>query len=140
MPASHLHQRFHHPAVGDLTIALEGLPIPDDPGLMLTALSAEPGTASHDGHRLSASRAATVEQPSTGLVAGDRWSSCPSRGRLGRPSVELPVQRTVCSVIPTRVVVSSPSSLYSGVALSLGLAGAKGNAGAVRPGEPDNRY
>ncbi|MFJ9026007.1 helix-turn-helix transcriptional regulator [Streptomyces sp. NPDC102259] len=66
-------KRFHHPAVGDLTLAFEGLPIPNDPGLTLTAMSAEPGTASHDGLRLLASWAATLdhsEQPNTELTSG----------------------------------------------------------------------
>jgi transcriptional regulator with XRE-family HTH domain len=62
----HLHdtgiKRFHHPAVGDLSLAFESLPIPTDPGLTLTALSAEHGTASHDGVKLLASWAATLEQ------------------------------------------------------------------------------
>jgi transcriptional regulator with XRE-family HTH domain len=54
-------KRFHHPAVGDLVLAFEGLPIPNDPGLTLTAMSAEPGSASHDGLRLLASWAATLD-------------------------------------------------------------------------------
>ncbi|WSQ14748.1 helix-turn-helix transcriptional regulator [Streptomyces sp. NBC_01231] len=61
-------KRFHHPAVGDLVLAFEGLPIPNDPGLTLTAMSAEPGAPSHDGLRLLASWAATLdqsEQPNT---------------------------------------------------------------------------
>ncbi|WP_328315446.1 helix-turn-helix transcriptional regulator [Streptomyces sp. NBC_00388] len=65
-------KRFHHPAVGDLTLAFEGLPIPNDPGLTLTAMSAEPGTASHDGLRLLASWAATLDQsdrPNTELTS-----------------------------------------------------------------------
>lgn len=37
-------------------------PSHEDPGLTLTALSAEPGTPSHDGLRLLASWAATLEQ------------------------------------------------------------------------------
>jgi hypothetical protein len=39
------------------------MPLPTDPGLTLTAYSAEPGTASHDGLKLLASWAATLEQP-----------------------------------------------------------------------------
>ncbi|GHD72677.1 hypothetical protein GCM10010317_083400 [Streptomyces mirabilis] len=38
------------------------MPIPTDPGLTLTALSAEPGTAAHDSLRLLASWAATLDQ------------------------------------------------------------------------------
>jgi transcriptional regulator with XRE-family HTH domain len=55
-------KRFHHPVVGDLTLAFEAMPLPADPGLTLTALSAEPGSASHDGLKLLASWAATLEQ------------------------------------------------------------------------------
>ncbi|QFZ21067.1 helix-turn-helix transcriptional regulator [Saccharothrix syringae] len=63
----HLHhtgtKRFHHPEVGVLELAFESMPLPADPGLTLTAYSAEPGGASHDGLRLLASWAATVDRP-----------------------------------------------------------------------------
>jgi transcriptional regulator with XRE-family HTH domain len=39
-------KRFHHPLVGDLTLAYETLPLPADPGLTLVAYSAEPGSPS----------------------------------------------------------------------------------------------
>jgi transcriptional regulator with XRE-family HTH domain len=55
-------KRFHHPVVGDLSLAFEAMPLPADPGLTLTAYSAEPGSASHDGLRLLASWAATLDQ------------------------------------------------------------------------------
>ncbi|WP_385632779.1 hypothetical protein [Streptomyces sp. SudanB135_2055] len=54
-------KRFRHPAVGDLTLAFEALPVPTDPGLTLTAMSAEPGTSSADGLTLLASWAATLD-------------------------------------------------------------------------------
>ncbi|WP_427918349.1 helix-turn-helix transcriptional regulator [Streptomyces sp. cg40] len=61
-----LHQtgvkRFHHPAVGDLALPFEAMPIPTEPGLTLTALSAEPGTPAHDSLQLLASWAATLDQ------------------------------------------------------------------------------
>jgi transcriptional regulator with XRE-family HTH domain len=61
-----LHQtgakHFHHPVVGDLSLAFEAMPLPADPGLTLTAYSAEPGTASQDALRLLASWAATLDQ------------------------------------------------------------------------------
>ncbi|MFJ8495245.1 helix-turn-helix transcriptional regulator [Streptomyces sp. NPDC094038] len=61
-----LHQTgvklFCHPAVGELTLSFEAMPIPTDPGLTLTALCAEPGTPSHDGLKLLASWAATLDQ------------------------------------------------------------------------------
>ena len=55
-------KRFRHPAVGDLTLAFEALPAPTDPGLTLTAMSAEPGTASADGLKLLAGWAATLDE------------------------------------------------------------------------------
>ncbi|MER7774959.1 helix-turn-helix transcriptional regulator [Streptomyces sp. NPDC096191] len=54
-------KRFCHPAVGDLTLAFEALPVPTDPGLILTAMSAEPGTPSADGLKLLSSWAATLD-------------------------------------------------------------------------------
>ncbi|MGW0949544.1 helix-turn-helix domain-containing protein [Streptomyces sp. NPDC002623] len=52
---------FHHPAVGTLSLTYEALPLPADPGLTLTAYTAEPGTASHDGLKLLAGWAATLD-------------------------------------------------------------------------------
>jgi transcriptional regulator with XRE-family HTH domain len=55
-------KRFHHPTVGDLTLAFEALPIPKDPGLTLTALSAQPATPDHDALQLLAVWAATLDR------------------------------------------------------------------------------
>ncbi len=59
-----LHHRgtktFHHPVVGRLVLAFDAMDLPADPGLTLTAYSAEPGSPSEDGLRLLASWAATV--------------------------------------------------------------------------------
>ncbi|NJC84931.1 helix-turn-helix domain-containing protein [Planosporangium mesophilum] len=61
-----LHQtglkRFHHPVVGELSLNFEAMPLPADPGLTMTAYSAEPGSASQDALRLLASWAATQEE------------------------------------------------------------------------------
>ncbi len=54
-------KRFHHPAIGDLTLAFEAFPVPTDPGLTLTAMSAEPCGPSEDGLKLLASWAATLD-------------------------------------------------------------------------------
>ncbi|MCP3767724.1 helix-turn-helix transcriptional regulator [Streptomyces sp. MAR25Y5] len=54
-------KRYHHPAVGDLTLAYEGLEMAAEPGLTLTIYVAEPGTPSEEGLRLLASWAATRE-------------------------------------------------------------------------------
>jgi transcriptional regulator with XRE-family HTH domain len=50
---------FHHPVVGDLTIAYEGLEMAAEPGLTLTIYAAEPGSPSEEGLRLLASWAAS---------------------------------------------------------------------------------
>ncbi|MEU9203442.1 helix-turn-helix transcriptional regulator [Streptomyces sp. NPDC048332] len=52
-------KNFHHTAVGDLTLAFEGLEMAAEPGLTLTVYTAEPGSASEEGLRLLASWAAT---------------------------------------------------------------------------------
>ena len=57
----HGTKRFHHPVVGDLALTFEELPLPADPGLTMTAYTAEPGTASHDALALLASWAATPD-------------------------------------------------------------------------------
>jgi transcriptional regulator with XRE-family HTH domain len=44
-------KRFHHPLVGDLTLAYERLDLPADPGLVIVTYSAEPGSASEDALR-----------------------------------------------------------------------------------------
>jgi transcriptional regulator with XRE-family HTH domain len=57
---------FHHPVVGDLTIAYEGLEMAAEPGLTLTIYTAEPGSPSEEGLRLLASWAASQEtEPGT---------------------------------------------------------------------------
>jgi len=57
-------KRFHHPAVGDLTLTFEVMELSAHTGLTLTAYSAEPDTPSHDGLTLLASWAATQDQTS----------------------------------------------------------------------------
>lgn len=55
-------KHFRHPVVGELSLGFEAMPLPADPGLTMTAYSAEPATPSQDGLRLLASWAATTEQ------------------------------------------------------------------------------
>jgi transcriptional regulator with XRE-family HTH domain len=57
-------KRFHHAAVGELTLAYEGLEMAAEPGLTLTIYTAEPGSPSEEGLRLLASWAATRETDS----------------------------------------------------------------------------
>ncbi|MFF5439578.1 helix-turn-helix transcriptional regulator [Streptomyces achromogenes] len=56
-------KRFHHQAVGDLTLAYEGLEMAAEPGLTVTIYTAEPGSPSEEGLRLLASWAATPQTP-----------------------------------------------------------------------------
>ncbi|MCL8011277.1 helix-turn-helix transcriptional regulator [Streptomyces sp. AS02] len=57
-------KHFHHPVVGDLVLAWEGLGLFSDPDLALTIYTAEPGSSSEEGLRLLASWAATQEATS----------------------------------------------------------------------------
>ncbi|MEV0622694.1 helix-turn-helix transcriptional regulator [Nonomuraea sp. NPDC050404] len=54
-------KRFHHTAVGELSLAFEGLQLVADPALTLTIYTAEPGSPAEEGLRLLASWAATQE-------------------------------------------------------------------------------
>ncbi len=67
-------KRLHHPVVGDLDLAYEGLDLPSDPGLTLFVYTAEPGSGSQQALDLLASWAATpARQP-----AGQRPSERPA--------------------------------------------------------------
>lgn len=59
-------KKFHHPVVGDLKLAYEGLELSADEGLRLNAYVAEPGSPSAEAFRLLASWASSpVEAEST---------------------------------------------------------------------------
>ncbi|MFI1996423.1 helix-turn-helix domain-containing protein [Actinoplanes sp. NPDC020271] len=85
-------KQFQHPAVGRLDLAFEAMPLPADPGLTLTAYSAEAGTPAHDALRLLASWAATtVVQPwseHTSHAAGHQHRGSTCRGRGGRARLD----------------------------------------------------
>jgi MmyB-like transcription regulator ligand binding domain len=68
----HGAKRFHHPVVGDIVLTFEELPLPADPGLTMTAYTAEPGSASHDALALLASWAATPDHEARPESAHDR--------------------------------------------------------------------
>ena len=55
-------KQFHHPVVGDLSLAYEVMELSADTGLTLTAYSPEPDSPSADGLALLASWAATMDQ------------------------------------------------------------------------------
>ncbi|MBO9555975.1 helix-turn-helix transcriptional regulator [Cellulomonas sp.] len=56
-------KRFHHPVVGDLTLAYEELAITAEPGQVLMVYTAEPGSPSAERLRLLASWAASTALP-----------------------------------------------------------------------------
>ena len=68
----HGTKRFHHPVVGDLALTFEELPLPADPGLTMTAYTAEPGSASHDALALLASWTATPDDATRPEPAHER--------------------------------------------------------------------
>ena len=64
-------KHFHHPVVGDISLAYESLELVADPGLVLNGYSAEPGTASEDALNLLASWAATTDQEQQARLANE---------------------------------------------------------------------
>jgi hypothetical protein len=58
-------KRFHHPVVGELTLAYEELAITAEPGLVLMVYTAEPGSPSAERLHLLASWAASEQPTST---------------------------------------------------------------------------
>ena len=56
---------FHHPVVGELVLAYEGLEMEAEPGLTLTIYAAEPGSPSAERIQLLASWAASEHAAST---------------------------------------------------------------------------
>ena len=64
-------KHFHHPVVGDISLAYESLELVADPGLVLNGYSAEPGTASEDALNLLASWAATTDQERHARLANE---------------------------------------------------------------------
>lgn len=56
-------QPFHHPLVGDLTLAYEALQLPGDPGQVIISYLAEPGTPAQAALDLLAGRTIAAEQP-----------------------------------------------------------------------------
>ena len=65
---------FHHPVVGDLALAYEGLELTADPGQTLITFTAEPGSPSQQALTFLASWATSPEQP----TAPDRTGEQPT--------------------------------------------------------------
>jgi MmyB-like transcription regulator ligand binding domain/Helix-turn-helix domain len=63
-------KRFHHPVVGDLTLAFEALDLAADENLRISAYTAEPGTPSADALNVLASWAATMDQAASPTTTG----------------------------------------------------------------------
>ncbi|WP_370268330.1 helix-turn-helix transcriptional regulator [Streptomyces sp. V4I8] len=61
---------FRHPEIGDLVLDFDAMALPAQPGLTLTAYSAEPGTAGHDALRLLSAWAATEDAQASGASPG----------------------------------------------------------------------
>ena len=72
-------KRLHHPVVGDLELAFERLDVTADPGLVLQAYSADPGSPSHDALSLLASWAATLDQEQALPTAAETTITLPDR-------------------------------------------------------------
>ncbi|MCK4176203.1 MmyB family transcriptional regulator [Aciditerrimonas ferrireducens] len=59
-------KRLHHPLVGDLSLGVEALELPDDSGQRILVYTAEPGSSSADALTLLASWSATTGEPAHG--------------------------------------------------------------------------
>ncbi len=66
---------FHHPVVGDIDVAYETMPLPADPGLVLTIYSPEPGSPSADAMTLLATWTSTHLAESAPVAGDDRSTS-----------------------------------------------------------------
>ncbi|MEU0492266.1 helix-turn-helix transcriptional regulator [Nocardiopsis sp. NPDC006139] len=65
---------FHHPVVGEMTLAYEGLNMEAEPGLTLTIYAAEPGSPSAERMQLLASWAAGEEDAQSPAAADEHRS------------------------------------------------------------------
>lgn len=64
---------FHHPVVGEMTLAYEGMEMESEPGLSITVYAAEPGSPSAERMQLLASWAASdAQEPAADLADSKR--------------------------------------------------------------------
>ena len=96
-------KRFHHPVVGELTLAYEELAITAEPGLVLLVYTAEPGSPSAERLRLLASWAA----PPSRATSADR---SPSTRDQKEPDADHPQLR---STPPRAPATGSPATSTS---------------------------
>jgi hypothetical protein len=75
-------KRYHHPAVGDLTLTYDALDLAADTELRISAYTAEPGSPSEDALRLLATWAATLDQAENAL-SGKQAGQMARTGRIG---------------------------------------------------------
>ena len=68
-------KRFHHPVVGELTLAYEELAITAEPGHVMIIYTAEPGSPSAERLRLLASWAATHPGPDETAAGVDQLAT-----------------------------------------------------------------
>ena len=80
-------KRFHHPVVGELTLAYEGLEVAADSGLRLNAYVAEPGTASAEAFSLLASWVNSDERSLSRHPGLDLGSPEPSTASAAKQSL-----------------------------------------------------
>ena len=64
-------KQFNHPVVGELELSCNRLEVSADPGVMIVAYTAEPGSRSAEAFRLLASWAATEESSEQHQVGQD---------------------------------------------------------------------
>ncbi|RSM45756.1 XRE family transcriptional regulator [Amycolatopsis balhimycina DSM 5908] len=79
---------FHHPVVGDLTLAYEGLELTAEPGLTLTVYTAEPDSPSDEALRLLSSWAAAQEESIMDSHSPARRGEAAQDARSSKPSAE----------------------------------------------------
>lgn len=80
-----LPQAFSPDVAGPASSRIPAMELPSDPGLMLFAYTAEPGTPSEDGLKLLASWAATQELALPAAAGGEAaWGNAPMGNARGR--------------------------------------------------------